>query len=167
MKGAAIRALSEHPLVVLNGRAGAGKTQVVSAYIKAVLQKLKGQGPGAPTQQAASQVRNSQFGLGSSTQRTQAVPKPKEKTQVLLTAPTGKAASVLEKRIRIPAFTLHSVMRSFTLTEGVAFSQAKVWVVDECSMVPVTVFNRVSTTIGVRLLKSQTTDTVQIPEQFF
>jgi hypothetical protein len=25
----------------------------------------------------------------------------------------------------------------------------------------------VSTTIGVRLLKSQTTDTVQIPEQFF
>jgi len=69
-------------------------------------------------------------------------------SDVLLVAPTGKAANVLGRRTGIQAFTLHHVIFSYYAwrqrkTEGNVcwkFDSVRLLVVDECSLVAVTVF---------------------------
>ena len=71
------------------------------------------------------------------------------KSRILLTAPTGKAANLLGKRSDIPAYTLHQVIYSYlhwicrqkdgNETEW-TYSRTRVLIVDECSLVAVTVF---------------------------
>lgn len=65
--------------------------------------------------------------------------------EVLLTAPTGKAASILGKRTKLPAHTLHSVIYSFQHwkekgKDDWKFSKVRLLVCDECSLVSVRVF---------------------------
>ena len=67
--------------------------------------------------------------------------------EVLLTAPTGKAASILGKRIGIPSHTLHSVIFSCLHWESKddtewKFSKVRLLVCDECSLVSVRVFSK-------------------------
>ena len=57
---------------------------------------------------------------------------------VLYTAPTGKAASVIRKRIKRNAFTIHQILASFKMRKGDdewKFGQTQILAVDECSMV--------------------------------
>ncbi|XP_077977530.1 DNA helicase B-like [Glandiceps talaboti] len=75
-------------------------------------------------------------------------PKILEDPHILLTAPMGKAASLLGRRARLPAFTLHQVMYSFYNSEkddhgkpvNWKYSIVKALIVDESSMVSVQVF---------------------------
>jgi len=66
--------------------------------------------------------------------------------EVLLTAPTGKAASILGKRTKLPSYTLHSVIYSFQHwnendgQDDWKFSKVRLLVCDECSLIPVRVF---------------------------
>ena len=65
--------------------------------------------------------------------------------EVLLTAPTGKAASILGKQTKQPAYTLHSVIYSFQHwkekgKDDWKFSKVRLLVCDECSLVSVRVF---------------------------
>lgn len=75
--------------------------------------------------------------------------------EVLLTAPTGKAAGLLRMRTKIPAYTLHSVIFSFfswlkwkneknngenEKKEAWKFSQVRLLVCDECSLISVRLF---------------------------
>lgn len=65
--------------------------------------------------------------------------------EVLLTAPTGKAASILGKRTKLPSHTLHSVIYSFQHwnengQDDWKFSKVHLLVCDECSLIPVRVF---------------------------
>lgn len=68
---------------------------------------------------------------------------------VLLTAPTGKAASILGSRIGLEAYTLHSVIYSFINWEQKSpeendwkFHNVRLLVCDECSLVSVKVFSK-------------------------
>ena len=68
--------------------------------------------------------------------------------EVLLTAPTGKAASILGKRTKLPSYTLHAVIYSFQhwKEEGKddwKFSKVRLLVCDECSLIPVRVFSKI------------------------
>lgn len=75
--------------------------------------------------------------------------------EVLLTAPTGKAAALLRKRTGIPAYTLHSVIFRFFSwlkrkkkknkdeneeKEAWKFSKVRLLVCDECSLISVRLF---------------------------
>ena len=66
--------------------------------------------------------------------------------EVLLTAPTGKAASILGKRTKLPSYTLHSVIYSFQRWKEKGedalwkFSKVHLLVCDECSLISVRVF---------------------------
>lgn len=67
--------------------------------------------------------------------------------EVLLTAPTGKAASILGKRTRLPSHTLHSVIYSHQRWEMSGqdewkFSKVRLLVCDECSLISVRVFSK-------------------------
>lgn len=67
--------------------------------------------------------------------------------EVLLTAPTGKAASILGKRTWLPSHTLHSVIYSFQHWEEKGqddwkFCKVRLLVCDECSLIPVRVFSK-------------------------
>ena len=66
---------------------------------------------------------------------------------ILYVAPTGKAAAVMRKRSKRPAFTIHQVLFSFRRwrqkddQEGEwKFAQTRVCAVDECSMVSLELF---------------------------
>ena len=72
--------------------------------------------------------------------------------QVLLAAPTGRAASILRRRTGMTSKTLHSILYSAynsakarddgkdgRMPEKYAYSKVKILVVDECSMVPIQV----------------------------
>ena len=71
--------------------------------------------------------------------------------QVLLTAPTGKAAALLGRRTKIPSYTLHSVIFSFFSwlkmkkkskeEKDWKFSKVRLLVCDECSLISVRLFS--------------------------
>ena len=72
--------------------------------------------------------------------------------EILLTAPTGKAANLLGHRSGLVSKTLHQVLYSFNnwvnnkfeknVREPWSFANVRVLVVDECSLVSVTLFSR-------------------------
>lgn len=68
--------------------------------------------------------------------------------KVLLTAPTGRAASILGKGTGLPAYTLHSVIYSFLRWKNEGnqvewkFNKVCLLVCDECSLIPVRVFSK-------------------------
>ena len=87
--------------------------------------------------------------------------------EVLLTAPTGKAAALLRRRTKIPAYTLHSVIFSFFSwlkwkkekskgdneeKEAWKFSKVRLLVCDECSLISVRLF---ATLIDILLRNSK------------
>ena len=67
--------------------------------------------------------------------------KPVEQPRVLLTAPTGRAASILARRTGMVARTLHSVLHSAHRANQdpskYQYARVEVLVVDECSMVAI------------------------------
>ncbi|EDO32441.1 predicted protein [Nematostella vectensis] len=65
---------------------------------------------------------------------------------VLLTAPTGRAASILGERTGLPSFTMHHVIYSYfrfksSGTPPWKFASVKMLVCDECSLVSVRIFS--------------------------
>ena len=120
---AAARSIRENPFTIISGKGGCGKTHVVCKV-------LEDYPPHAVT----------------------------------MAAPTGKAASNLRKRSReggIEAFTLHQISWQYTMymknlkeyqknkddiqikEPQFKFKMTEILVVDECSMVPITVFSNV------------------------
>ena len=119
---AAAKSIRENPFTIISGKGGCGKTHVVCLVLEEY-----------------------------------------PSYAVTMAAPTGKAASNLRKRCKdIGAFTLHQISFQFTLhlknmreyetkkrlddelKEPVfKFKETEILVVDECSMVPITVFAKV------------------------
>ena len=66
---------------------------------------------------------------------------------ILYCAPTGKAASVIKKRVGSKAFTIHQVLASYKLwrvgtqEQPWKFASTRVVAVDECSMVCIEIFH--------------------------
>ncbi|KAL1275699.1 hypothetical protein QQF64_035322 [Cirrhinus molitorella] len=106
-----------NPVTVISGKGGCGKTTVVSLVFKEAMEQQTSKSDGDE----------------------------KPPIEVLLTAPTGRAASVLTKKTGCTAYTMHQVLWSFmsrkkdksgNLQEW-KFSNVRVLVVDEGSLVSV------------------------------
>jgi len=89
---------------------------------------------------------------------------------VLLVAPTGKAANVLGRRTGIQALTMHQVIFSYFLwrqnctEDSWKFGAVRALVVDECSLVAVTTFHSLMSKVLPSLQKVVLLgDTLQLP----
>ncbi|XP_051026374.1 DNA helicase B [Acomys russatus] len=142
---AALNMICSNAVTVLSGKGGCGKTTIVSRLFKHVrcLEERE-------VQQACDDFEQDQDApeewLAFAKQSPAGVDKAIE---VLLTAPTGKAAGLLRQKTDLPAYTLCQVNYSFYFwqkNEAVKpwkFSAVRVLVVDEGSLVSVGIFRSV------------------------
>ena len=117
-----------------SARGWTGKTEVVSAVLSAAEEILS----------------SSDVDLGSKDSRDDKPAEKKTKEDmngpILYCAPTGKAASVISKRVGSKAFTIHQIIASYKvykqgkMENPWKFSQVQIVAVDECSMVSTEVF---------------------------
>ncbi|XP_078532479.1 DNA helicase B [Lissotriton helveticus] len=138
-----------NPLTVISGKGGCGKTTVVSLLFKHLQSKENDEVQRA-CRAFESDVEASDEWLTQSNQ-----PVENERTKladnmtVLLTAPTGKAASLLKKKTNLPSFTLHQITASYyhwhqsNSEKDWKFSKVEVLVVDEGSLVSVQILSSV------------------------
>jgi len=95
----------------------------------------------------------------------------KVEDEVLLTAPTGKAASLLGERTKLPSYTLHSVIYSFQHwkdkgNDDWKFGNVRLLVCDECSLIPVRVFSKLISILNASAQLQQVIllgDVLQLP----
>ena len=80
------KSIISQPITMVSGRGGTGKTEVVSKVLAAAKNMID-----------VSDEKNSDDGLENE----------HFVGTILYTAPTGKAASVIKKRVRASAFTIH------------------------------------------------------------
>ncbi|XP_029016931.1 DNA helicase B isoform X2 [Betta splendens] len=140
----AAKMICANPVTVISGKAGCGKTTVVSQLFKAAVQGQK----------ASSDSENDTAGspLSELEDVNRAIQSNEE---ILLTAPTGRAASLLSKKTQFKAYTLHQVLHKYTNfmrkmkkrgttdPEQWQFKNVRVLIVDEGSMVPVQLLHSV------------------------
>lgn len=173
----AAKILTQSPVAVISGRGGCGKTSVVNKVLSKALEMKKGEvdlthlSTGIVLQSAEDSDGNfereeytakltSPFSLATSSCQPESPetegPKledpfeeerKKVNAEVLLTAPTGKAASILGKETGLPSHTLHSVIYSFLRWEKDGqgewkFENVRLLVCDECSLISVRVFSK-------------------------
>ncbi|KAL4233669.1 hypothetical protein ACF0H5_008351 [Mactra antiquata] len=166
----AAKLIATKPVVAISGKGGCGKTYVVTKVITAAKNRKKkgmenaeeGDEDTQPNNDDDSMTQpNDEFDItdnnesqGSDDADMVTDPesghdnndedKPPKSIELLLTAPTGKAANLLGKRAKCPSFTLHQVIYSFrNLKEGMPWrhKDVNVLVVDECSLVSVSTFS--------------------------
>ncbi|MBN3307996.1 HELB helicase, partial [Amia calva] len=141
-----------NPVTVISGKGGCGKTTVVTLVFRAVLdeqEEVRNACKAFENDLDTSKEWNTLSGFPSDTQQ-QSV-SSSEPIKVLLTAPTGRAASLLKKRTSFDAFTLHQVLFSymkarkgeFGIPHDWKFADVQVFVVDEGSLVSVQILNSV------------------------
>ncbi|KAJ7329790.1 hypothetical protein JRQ81_015964 [Phrynocephalus forsythii] len=135
----AVRLICSNPVTIISGKGGCGKTTVVSSLFHYLMKTEKEEVANAcndfEADLDASEEWNA-FSCSSSLNRNDSI-------NVLFTAPTGKAAALLSKKTKQPAYTLHQVIYSYR--EGNPswkFSHINVLVVDEGSLVSVGVLSR-------------------------
>ncbi|XP_006813110.1 DNA helicase B-like, partial [Saccoglossus kowalevskii] len=150
-----------NPITVMSGKGGCGKTHVVSIVFKEAEKRFLKMNEEETGEDDVSKETEDFDGKNVDESYEQEVDTPNEKDEkndsgpkgphILLTAPTGKAASLLGRRTKLPSFTLHQVMYSFYHTEKDEYGKPKDWkysnvhalIVDESSMVSVQVFSTV------------------------
>ncbi|XP_050964171.1 DNA helicase B isoform X2 [Labeo rohita] len=146
-----------NPVTVISGKGGCGKTTVVSLVFKAAMEQQTSDRE--EVLQACEVFQNDS--QGSSNGLLPDVQEEKKDSEgsdgdekpveVLLTAPTGRAASLLTKRTGFTAYTMHQVLWSFMNTkkdpngnpEAWKFSKVRVLVVDEGSLVSVQILHSI------------------------
>ncbi|XP_040265458.1 DNA helicase B isoform X1 [Bufo bufo] len=142
----AVKMILANPVTVISGKGGCGKTTVVSRVFKCMMMKENDE-----VEQACKALEEDIDAseewfcdtTASSTNHDDAI-------RVLLTAPTGKAASLLKKKTGLHAATLHQVTCSYSAWRKLdnddlkwKFSQVEALVVDEASLVSVRMFSAV------------------------
>ncbi|KAI4897650.1 hypothetical protein NFI96_025736 [Prochilodus magdalenae] len=128
----AAKMMCANPVTVISGKGGCGKTTVVSLVFKAAMEQQ------TKTKENDGSCKES---------------KENDKLEVLLTAPTGRAASLLTKRTGFSAYTMHQVLWSFMKAkknqngepENWKFAPVRVLVVDEGSLVCVQILHSLLT----------------------
>ncbi|XP_072529579.1 DNA helicase B [Salminus brasiliensis] len=124
-----------NPVTVISGKAGCGKTTVVSLVFKAAVEQAKNHREREPEEKSNCE-ENEENGK-----------KPPQ--EVLLTAPTGRAASLLTKKTSFTAYTMHQVLWSYMSSKKSLrgkpmdwkFANVRVLVVDEGSLVCVQILH--------------------------
>ena len=132
----AAKCILTKPITLVSGRGGTGKTEVVSTVLKAVEESLK----------ERENMKSKDKDDLSKTEAEEKKGKDKSENMngpILYCAPTGKAASVIKKRVGSKAFTIHQVISSYKMYKRTdmstpwKFSAVKIVAVDECSMVAI------------------------------
>ncbi|XP_031676616.1 DNA helicase B isoform X1 [Oncorhynchus kisutch] len=162
-----------NPVTVISGKGGCGKTTVVSLVFKAALQQspekevrkacwdFENDSLGSEAWEEAEALEDEALSKSLLSQLEGEVKDEKKlsswvlqgEDEVLLTAPTGRAASLLTKRTCFKAYTLHQVVWSFMQAkkdpsgapEEWKFACVRVLVVDEGSLVCVQLLHSVLT----------------------
>ena len=153
---AAARSIVRKAITMVSGRGGTGKTEVVSAVLKAAEAEIKRGCNGDPNNSLVSEdgVDSNDSCMtsdgGPVVQGPRVTIADKDASSngpILYCAPTGKAASVIKKRVGSKAFTIHQVLASYKLWRSGTqeqpwkFAETRVVAVDECSMVSIEIFH--------------------------
>ncbi|XP_053108564.1 DNA helicase B isoform X2 [Hemicordylus capensis] len=139
----AVEMICANPVTVISGRGGCGKTTVVSylfRYLKEMEEKTTQNACKAFEADTANECSTFSQCFDLNERRN-------ESLNILFTAPTGRAARLLQKKTQISAYTLHQVIWSYYAWKHESmpwkFSEVNVLVVDEGSLVSVEVLSRV------------------------
>eukprot|EP00057_Strongylocentrotus_purpuratus_P028151 XP_011682625.1 PREDICTED: DNA helicase B isoform X2 [Strongylocentrotus purpuratus] len=154
----------KNAMTVILGRGGCGKTYVVASIIRKYLDHLEENRRLTKIKERSKKMQDGEWlGCSEDTKEEkegddgdEEKDEDRESPVILLTAPTGRAASILKRRTGMKARTLHSVLGTArkSNTEEFIYSKVEILVVDECSLVPISVLPEVlSTLLGFSLKK--------------
>ncbi|XP_053517585.1 DNA helicase B isoform X2 [Artibeus jamaicensis] len=142
----ALEMICSNAVTVISGKGGSGKTTIVSRLFKHVELLEESE-----VKKACEDFEQDQDVPAEWTTFSQlSLPKSDKAIEVLLTAPTGKAAGLLREKTGFSAYTLCQVNYSFytwkkkmNMSSPWKFSSVRVLVVDEGSLVSVGIFKSV------------------------
>ncbi|KFW83143.1 DNA helicase B, partial [Manacus vitellinus] len=143
----AVEKICSNPVTIISGKGGCGKTTIVSClfrHLKQMEKEVEAASKDFEEDLDASEEWNT-FDHHWESENTHA----KKCLNLLLTAPTGRATSLLSEKTQLPAYTLHQIIYSFKLwrqseqAQPWKFSAVTVLIVDEGSLVPVRIFSLV------------------------
>ena len=134
--------IASNPITLISGRGGTGKTEVVTSVLNVAEELFTRPAKaidddGIDDAEAAINIDSPDGESRRESPSREKKPRVLNNGPVLYTAPTGKAAGVIRKRIKRPAFTIHQILASFKMRKGDEwkFGQTQILAVDECSMV--------------------------------
>ncbi|XP_073725117.1 DNA helicase B [Misgurnus anguillicaudatus] len=146
--------MCDNPVTVISGKGGCGKTTVVSLVFKAAMQQQA-----SDMEEVSKACKDFQNDSRNGMMLDQSMEEEdgmegdgdddEKPIEVLLSAPTGRAASLLTKRTSFTAYTMHQVLWSFMNRKKDEFGEPKDWkfskvrvlVVDEGSLVSVQILH--------------------------
>lgn len=103
----AAKMICTNPVTIISGKAGCGKTTVVSQLFRAAV--LRGSCEKQDIQKDCADYENDTGGCLQSQDDEDEQRPIQSDNEILLTAPTGRAASLLSKKTHFKAYTLHQV----------------------------------------------------------
>ncbi|KAM9264059.1 DNA helicase B [Cariama cristata] len=143
----AVEKICSNPVTIISGKGGCGKSTMVSClfrHLKQMEKEVEAASKDFEEDLDASEEWNtSDHHIESENMNA------KKSLNVLFTAPTGRAASLLSEKTKLPAYTLHQIIYSFKSwrqSEQIQpwkFSTVTILVVDEGSLVPVHILSLV------------------------
>ncbi|NWU89363.1 HELB helicase, partial [Upupa epops] len=137
----AMEKICSNPVTIISGKGGCGKSTIVSClfrHLKQMEKEVEAASKDFEEDKDASEEWNTFDHYSESENIHQ-----KKVLNVLFTAPTGRAASLLHEKTKLPAYTLHQIIYSFRSwrqkqqEEPWKFSTVTVLIVDEGSLVSV------------------------------
>ncbi|NWV02175.1 HELB helicase, partial [Ptilonorhynchus violaceus] len=143
----AVEKICSNPVTIISGKGGCGKSTIVSClfnHLKQMEKEVEAASKDFEEDLDASEEWNT-FDHYWDSETTYA----KKVLNVLFTAPTGRAASLLSEKTHLPAYTLHQIIYSFKSwrrserAQPWKFSTVTVLIVDEGSLVSVHVLSLV------------------------
>ncbi|NXE23062.1 HELB helicase, partial [Ardeotis kori] len=143
----AMEKICSNPVTIISGKGGCGKSTVVSClfrHLKQIEKEVEAASKDFEEDLDASEEWNT-FDHHWESENTYT----QKSLNVLLTAPTGRAASLLSEKTKLRAYTLHQIIYSFkswTQSERVQpwkFSTVTILIVDEGSLVSVHILSLV------------------------
>ena len=150
----AAKCIVNNAVTIISGRGGTGKTEVVSSVLKAVEDGIRNEDKVDIEEDSliTEDGVNSEDSFmtkdkdeNDPLQNSEEV-KSSSNGPILYCAPTGKAASVIKKRVGSKAFTIHQILSSYKLWRSGQqmspwkFAETRIVAVDECSMVSIEIF---------------------------
>ncbi|NXS08509.1 HELB helicase, partial [Neodrepanis coruscans] len=143
----AVEKICSNPVTIISGKGGCGKSTIVSClfrHLKQMEKEVEAASKDFEEDLDASEEWNT-FDHHWESENLQA----KKLLNVLFTAPTGRAASLLSEKTHLPAYTLHQIICSFKWwrrsehAQQWKFSAVTVLIVDEGSLVSVHILSLV------------------------
>ncbi|XP_007664476.2 DNA helicase B isoform X2 [Ornithorhynchus anatinus] len=144
----ALEMICSNPVTVVSGKGGCGKTTIVSRLFSHIRQMVELEVKKACEDFESDRDVPEEWKVFGDHHQGEELSVDKY-VEVLLTAPTGKAAGLLRRKTSLHAYTLHQVNYSFYAWKrsdsplSWKFSSVRVLVVDEGSLVSVTTFRSV------------------------